>query len=234
VLVTEDGDDGDGLRLIAQRKANLGPCAPIERHRIGEVVLPDTFDPETGERVVTSRMAFVEIADDVTPSDVLGSQATTKTETAETLLAALLADGEWHESGGVKKLLEAAGFNEKLAQRVAKTLGVEHERRDFPAVTWWRLPVATSPVATSTGSLDVATGENGSTKPFSSRDKAPVTNPGVATGETAQPSGSSTSQAPVATSSDTELVATASQDGSGYRKPRWDDEIQESLFEVPE
>ena len=71
VLVTEDGDADNGLRLIAQRKANLARLAPVERHRIVEFVLPDTVDPETGSPIVTSRMTFVEIADDVDPTTIL-------------------------------------------------------------------------------------------------------------------------------------------------------------------
>jgi KaiC/GvpD/RAD55 family RecA-like ATPase len=176
VLITEDGDDDNGLRLIAQRKANLARLAPIQRHVLEEVVL-DATDPETDEPIVTSRMTLLEIADDVDPSAVLGPHDTTKTASAETLLQALLADGDWHESEPMKSLLSAAGFNERLAQRAAKDLGVESERRGFPSRTWWRLPVTSAPVATSTGSQDVATGE------------------------TAQPSRSVATSAPVATSS---------------------------------
>jgi hypothetical protein len=176
ILVTQDGDDESDLRLIAQRKANLARLAPVERHRVEEIVLPDTVDPETGERIVTSRMTFVEVAEDVTGSEILGPHTPTKTETAESLLLILLGDGDWHESEAMKKVLAAAGFNERLAQRAAKYLSVEHKRQGFPAVTWWRLPAATPLVATSTVS------EN------------------VATVETAQPSGTDATSAPVATS----------------------------------
>jgi hypothetical protein len=137
VLVTEDGDDEDS-RLVAQRKANWARLRPVERHRVEEVLLPDMLDPETGERIVTSRMVFVEVADDVEGADVLGPK-TTKTETAETLLAAMLADGDWHESAGVKTLMGAAGFSERTVQRASKDLGVESERRGMPSSTWWRL-----------------------------------------------------------------------------------------------
>ncbi len=142
VLVTEDGDEDNGLRLVAQRKANLSGRAPVERYRLEEVVLPGIVDPESGKPIVTSRMTFVEIADDVNSSDVLGPQKATKTETAETLLEALLADGDWHESDGVRSLMAAAGFPERTTQRAAKDISVESERRDFPAKTRWRLPVA--------------------------------------------------------------------------------------------
>src|SRR5262249_29969315 len=90
VLITEDGAEENGLRLVAQRKANLAGLAPVERHRLEEVILPDTFDPETCERIVTSRMVFVEVADDVDPAGILGGPRTTKIGTAETLLEALL------------------------------------------------------------------------------------------------------------------------------------------------
>ena len=153
VLVTEDGD-GDS-RLIAQRKANYARLCPVERHRVEEIQL-DRIDPATGEPIVTARMAFVEYADDVDSADVLGLK-TTKTETAETLLEALLADGDWHESNGLRTLLSAASYNARMAQRAAKALRVEQERRGFPASTWWRLPVATAPVATNASPQNVAT-----------------------------------------------------------------------------
>jgi KaiC/GvpD/RAD55 family RecA-like ATPase len=153
VLVTEDGDDESGLRLVAQRKENLAALAPVERHRIEEIVLPSTIDPHTGKPIVTSRMTFVEIAEDVRGADVLGPTKPTKTESAEALLQALLGDGEWHESDGIRRLLEAAGFPERTTQRAAKDLGVESDRRGFPSVTWWRIPFRLSSTATEALSL---------------------------------------------------------------------------------
>jgi putative DNA primase/helicase len=143
VLITEDGDD-DTSRLVAQRKANWARLRPVERHRLEEVILQDTLDPETGDPIVTSRIVFVEVADDVNGGDVL-TPKTTKTETAETLLEAMLADGEWHESASVKMLMGAAGYAERTVQRAAKYLGVETERRGLAAAgtsqTWWRVPI---------------------------------------------------------------------------------------------
>ncbi len=142
VLITEDSGDDDTLRLVAQRKANWSRVRPVERHRLEEIVLLDSVDPETGSPIVTSRMVFVEIADDVDGADVLGPRRATKTETAEQLLDLLLGDGDWHESEPMKQVLDMAGFPERTAQRAAKDVGVETERRGFPSVTWWRLPVA--------------------------------------------------------------------------------------------
>lgn len=147
VLVTEDGDADDGLRLIAQRKANLAALAPVERHRLEEVTLPHALDAETGKPVVTSRMRFVEVADDVKAAEVLGPQKATKTGTAEQLLEALLAGGDWHEAAGAKKLMAGAGFSESTVKRACRALGVESEPipGHFPAAARWRLPVGPKP-----------------------------------------------------------------------------------------
>lgn len=139
VLVTEDNGDDD-LQLIAQRKANYARLSPVERHRVEPVVLTHLIDPEDGRPVETARMVFLETAADVDGAHVLGPK-TTKTETAETLLEAILADGEWHEGEGVKKLMKAGGFSERTTKRAAQQVGVGYERRGYPAMTWWRLPI---------------------------------------------------------------------------------------------
>jgi hypothetical protein len=41
-------------------------------------------------------------------------------------------------SGGLKRLIGSHGISERTLQRAAQALGVETERRDFPASTWWR------------------------------------------------------------------------------------------------
>jgi len=136
VLVTEDDDDDS--RLVAQRKANYarlvpGRAVPRPRDRAADA------RPGYGEPVVTARLRFVEYADDINGADVLAGPKTTKTESAAALLEALLADGDWHESDGLKQLMNAAGFPERTVQRAAKELRLEHDRRGFPeARTWWR------------------------------------------------------------------------------------------------
>jgi KaiC/GvpD/RAD55 family RecA-like ATPase len=156
VLVTADPEDPESLRLLSQQKANYSRLHPVERHRIDEVILPDTFDPDTGDPIVTSRMVFVQIAEDVDGADVLAPEKPTKVATAESLLEVLLRDGEWRESDELKKVLAAAGFNDRLAQRAAKDLGVDYDRRGFPSVTWWRLPVATSLAPRNVATVDTA------------------------------------------------------------------------------
>jgi hypothetical protein len=141
VLVTEDPGEPESGRLVAQRKANWGRRATVERHRLEEVLL-DTTDPNTGLPIVTSKMVFVEFADDIDANDVLASPARdTRTDAAETFLAAALADGDWHDSAGLKSLAGAQMISERTLKRAAQELGVEHERRGFASPsTYWRLP----------------------------------------------------------------------------------------------
>ncbi|MBX6370152.1 MAG: AAA family ATPase [Rhodospirillales bacterium] len=138
VLVTADAAAPDELRLVTQRKANWSRSRPVERHRVEPVVLPGRIDPETGRPVETSRMVFVEAADDIDPDDVLAPvERGTRTVEAEALLAAALADGDWHAAAELKAVL---GLPERTLQRAAQALGVEAERRGFPSATFWRLP----------------------------------------------------------------------------------------------
>jgi archaellum biogenesis ATPase FlaH len=142
VLVTEDPDEPDSHRLVAQRKANFARLAPIERHRIEPIVLPDTLDPATGKQIETSRMVFLEYANDVDGDDLLGprERKDEKTTTAMAFLAEALRDGEWHDSAGLKMLAGSAGISERTLQLASQDLDVEIERKGFPSVTWWRLP----------------------------------------------------------------------------------------------
>lgn len=150
VLVTEDPDDEE-LRLIAQRKANWSRMRPVERHRLETIILPDTVDLETGKPIETSRMVFVEIADDVDGADVLApAERAGKTGEAEDWLEAALADGGWHDSAGLKKL---APHPERTLQRASRELRVEVDRRGVPPLSWWRLPQSRRPSTTEVGAI---------------------------------------------------------------------------------
>ena len=155
VLVTEDKTDPD-MRLLSQDKANYSRRKPVERHRIEEVILPGTLDPETSEPLVTSRMVFVEIADDVDQADLLApreSSGATREIEATRFLVGELASGEWIESAPIKERAEAAGVAERTLQRATRDLGVDIERSGFPGVTRWRLSRAT-PIPPELARLD--------------------------------------------------------------------------------
>jgi AAA domain len=143
-VVFVGGNPDEDERLIMQRKANYARLRPPERHRIEEIVLPETVDAVTGEPIVTSRMVFVEFATDVEASAVLsahaGGQGEDKTQAAAWFLIRELRDGDWHESRVVKARGEAEGHTERTLQRARVELEIEDKRTGFPAVSYWRLP----------------------------------------------------------------------------------------------
>jgi AAA domain len=193
VLVTEDPEEPDTQRLVAQRKANYSRLHPVERHRIEEIVLPDTLDAVTGEPIVTSRMSFIEFAEDVERADLLGPRATGESGSKELLavayLVGALSDGDWHEGSGVKTIGKAQGLSERTLQRAAQALEVEYEPRGFPATTWWRLPQSRPGFTQSDGvaaaQLEIPHNEAGSED-----TREPVTPPtpgGIESGVTGRP-----------------------------------------------
>jgi len=196
VLVTEDeqNDDEDDLRLVAQVKVNWTKLKTVQRHRIEEVVLPDEIDQETQEPVVTSRMVFIENLPGFDVSEVLDQKKTSTDEKlmeAVVFLAHALSDGDWHDSAGLVSLAVAQGIKERTLKRAAlEELDVEHERRGFQGTTWWRLSSGAKLVSESVGTTDASQSEVSShANPYSQ-------NVGT-TGETAQPSPSTTPPAPV-------------------------------------
>jgi hypothetical protein len=124
-----------------------------------QVVLRDEIDPDTGEPITTCRLEYVEDIDDFDISDVLGDR---KRETgaaslrAGDFLSQCLANGDWHDSGGLKKLAAAAGISERTLKRAAQDLNVEHDRRGFPSSTWWRLPQSGHALSLTHGPTDGA------------------------------------------------------------------------------
>jgi hypothetical protein len=146
LVVTGDRAEPEEQRLLTQVKTNWGRFAPIERHRIEETQL-ETLDRTTGKPIVTSRMRFLEHADDVDRNDVLSErdrrEGGEKTSDAVAFVTDALKDGAWHDSAGLKKLAAAQHISERSLQRAAEALGLQHERRGFPASTHWRrAPVA--------------------------------------------------------------------------------------------
>jgi hypothetical protein len=153
VLVVPDPEEPEQHRLVAQVKTNWARRSPVERHVLEEIVLPQLDDD--GRRVVTSRMRFLEIADGIDRDTILGAERAErsgeKLDQAEGWLRDVLADDEWHESAGIKRLAAAVGIAERTLQRAFSDLEVEDESRGFPRSTWWRLPQSRHPLSTHPG-----------------------------------------------------------------------------------
>ena len=161
MLVTEDHDEPASHRLVAQRKANWSRARPIERHRIEEMLLPRSIDDGRPEDGVTSRMVFVEHAEDVDADDLLGPRSrgdeSSKERRAVGFLVTHLAGGDWHPSADVKAAAATEGITERTLQRAQQDLAIKVDRQGFPAVTVWRVPQSRRGFPHTLG----ATGANG-------------------------------------------------------------------------
>ncbi len=134
LTVTRDPADPDWSRLVAHHKSNYGAVADVQRWRVEPVSIFSESGP-----IETMKLEFVEIAEGVLREDVLAPATIEKTDAAMLFLEDALADGDWHDSAGLKTLAAAGMISERTLKRAAQELEVEHERRGFPATTWWRL-----------------------------------------------------------------------------------------------
>lgn len=160
---TEPGDMSPVLRIVSQHKANYSRRVPPRRYEIRAIVLEELDD--RGEPLESSAMHYLEDAPGIELAELLAEAGVSpngdqpKTSRAAELLAEMLEDGDWHDSGGLKKLIGAQGISERTLQRAAQALGVESERREFPASTWWRLPQSRHGLSPTFGATG-ATNEN--------------------------------------------------------------------------
>jgi hypothetical protein len=172
VVVVPDPEEPENHRLVAQVKANWSRLSQVERHVLEEILL-DTCDPDTGDRIVTSRMRFVELAAGVDRDTLLGStrrDAGERVSDAADWLEGMLADGEWHDSVGLKKLAGSQGISDRTLQRAAREeLRVDHKRHGFPSKTYWRLTVVPAPYVTTVGAT-----EQGYQRPHLKSDSDPL------------------------------------------------------------
>jgi hypothetical protein len=147
LLAPDPTSEDDSLRLVAQRKANWSRARTVQRWRLEETLVRDS-----GHVHATSRIVFVEDADDVDPEMILVNvrrRDEGQFERAVEFLEHALDDGDWHDSVGLVKLAVARRISERTLRRAAfDELQVEHERRGFPSSTWWRLSSRAKPCPT--------------------------------------------------------------------------------------
>ena len=133
-----DGEDGD-RRALAHAKSNWGKLAPtlVYQHEPATVTV-------RGRTVETHRLAEIGESE-IDGRGLLGAShedpPATKRERAVELLADVLADGEWHRMKEIEAAAGRADISRRVLYRAADEVGIERERRGFPAVAWWRLPV---------------------------------------------------------------------------------------------
>lgn len=167
-----DADEDSPERVLAHPASNLAPEAPslAYRHEGREVAADD------GETIETNRLVLIGECD--TRADELiatrSGDERTDTESAGDWLADELADGQWHESRQVKAAAKAAGHADRTLERARASIGAERDRRGFPSVAVWRLPVPPTPDG---GTGDADTGETEQTRNLEPITAAPATSP---------------------------------------------------------
>jgi len=155
-LLANDPEDED-VRVLAHGKSNITELLDAREYELEAILVPaDKGEPE-GK---TARLADADERSERTVEQLLGERgngpASTVTEAAQEWLRAALADRGWHDSDGLKTLAVAAGIRRRTLERAAQGLGVEHERRGFPASTWWRRPAAPTPSTDAPAGADLA------------------------------------------------------------------------------
>lgn len=145
-----DADDDSPDRVLAHPASNLAAEAPslAYRHEGREVSSDD------GATIETNRLVLVGECD--TRADELivtrSGDERTDTDAAADWLADELADGEWHESRGVKTRAKAEGLTDKALRRARERLSIEDRREGFASggrgQSEWRLALVPPPSQT--------------------------------------------------------------------------------------
>jgi hypothetical protein len=153
LLLAEHPEDAD-RRILVRGKGNLS----AEPEAVEFEIEGYKFEANGHHFNVPRAIRFTTSA--LTSEDVLSGPAApvpageARTDARE-MIAAALTDGDWHEAGPIIAKCENAGSDKRAAPRAADDLGVEKERRGFPATSHWRLP--RQEATPSTTVADVAT-----------------------------------------------------------------------------
>jgi len=148
----DDPDGEQGVeRVIVHAKSNHGRYAPSLAARI-----------ESRQVIEVGEVSRLVIAGEceVGPDD-LGTQSGGDhhdLDAAVEWLADELADGEWHESRGIKAGGKQAGHSERTLERARGVIEAERDRRGFPSVAVWRLAVPPTPSGATGGTRVGGTG----------------------------------------------------------------------------
>jgi hypothetical protein len=166
LLFARDPDDPEGeqgsRRALAHIKGNWAKLAPtvVYEHE------PFDYAASEGLTVQTHRLALLgESEADSTAllSPNRDDPPASQRERAGELLADALGDGNWHRAKEIQQAAKTAGVKLRTLDRACSDIGVERDRRGFPAVAFWRLPEAQpefrfSTLATTDGDTDSPSG----------------------------------------------------------------------------
>jgi AAA domain len=125
-------------RVLVRGKGNLSQTPPAVEFDIeGNAFAANgyRFDVSQAINFGTSSLTVDDLLKQPTSLPPAGDARTTARE----LIAARLADGDWHHAGTIIQECEALDAHGRAARRAAHDLGVEYRHRGFPAQVHWRL-----------------------------------------------------------------------------------------------
>ncbi|HTA98823.1 MAG TPA: AAA family ATPase [Solirubrobacteraceae bacterium] len=137
LLLAEHPHD-ERRRVVVRGKGNLSRTPPAVEFDISSHKFTAngyTFDVPLAGNFGTSGLTVEDLINQPRPLQPAGEARTT----ARTLIAARLADGDWHHAGTIIQECGALDVHERAVRRASHDLGVDHEHRGFPAQVHWRL-----------------------------------------------------------------------------------------------
>jgi AAA domain len=137
LLLAEHPDD-EARRVLARGKGNLSGSPAAVEFDIDSYQFEANgyrFDVPKAVNFTESDLAVDDLIRAAAPPPPAGEARTA----ARDLIAAALADGDWHPAAPIITECAEHEVHERAARRAARDIGIEHERRGFPAASWWRI-----------------------------------------------------------------------------------------------
>jgi hypothetical protein len=168
LLLAEHPHD-ERRRVVVRGKGNLSrPPPAVEFDILSHKFTANgyTFDVPLAGNFGSSSLTVEDLINQPLPLPLAGEARTAARE----LIAARLADGEWHHSRPILEECEQIGVHERAARRAADDLDVERERRGFPAQVYWRRVQSGEATARKPSDQAVRTGRTTNPAPIGSPD----------------------------------------------------------------
>jgi hypothetical protein len=155
LLLAAHPDDPD-RRVLCRGKGNLSKTPSALDFEIESHVFQANCRDFDVPRAIDFQESFLTV-DDLVRQPVEPPPAGEARTAARELIAAALADGDWHAARPIIAECAEHEVHERAARRAARDIGIEQERRGFPAASWWRVaqsghtPASALPVAGLSG-----------------------------------------------------------------------------------
>ncbi len=149
MLLAEHPDD-ESRRVLVRGKGNLSTSPPAIEFEIEGARFEHHGHTFSVPRAVNFAESLLDI-DDLISAPAQPPPAGEARTAAREIIADALADGEWHEAAPIIAACAKREVHERATRRAAKDVGIEQEKRGFPAASWWRLQSGQANTSVGTG-----------------------------------------------------------------------------------